>query len=149
MLARGAALSVAASQASPPRLILSAQAAHSCGLHPQPDSGSYSPCYSPCLIGPSLFRVQGLQRHSVAGAAYEGRGEGQPESRRIYLSQGLCYSAYSSIVCWQTYCTCRFIKGKVTLDLLGLLRLSKLNLNLWCKGPWFVARCFYNCINRN
>lgn len=38
MLAHGAVPSVMASQASPPRLILSAQAAHSCGLHPQDDS---------------------------------------------------------------------------------------------------------------
>lgn len=35
---RRVALSAVASQASPPRLILSAQAAHSCGLHPQHDS---------------------------------------------------------------------------------------------------------------
>lgn len=35
-VARGAAQSVTASQASPPHLILSAQAAHSCGLHPRP-----------------------------------------------------------------------------------------------------------------
>lgn len=35
MLARGAMQSVSVSQASPPCLILSAKAAHSCGLHPQ------------------------------------------------------------------------------------------------------------------
>lgn len=36
-VARGAAQRVTASQASPHRLILSAPAAHSCGLHPQQD----------------------------------------------------------------------------------------------------------------
>ena len=86
MLARGAAPSVAASQASPPCLILSAQAAHSCGLHTTPSS------YSPSPAGPSLIRVQGLER---AWAADGGQGEGQEELwRLLYQSQRFCHRVF-------------------------------------------------------
>lgn len=95
MLARGAAPSVAASQASPPRLILSAQAAHSCGLHPQHDSRQLftQPCRPLPVQGPGAG-----EGSSVAWAAHGGPEEGQEELWRLYQSPRLYYRAFIGMV---------------------------------------------------
>lgn len=105
MLARGAAPSIVASQASLPRLILSAQAAHSCGLHPQHDSRQLftqprrplpdQPCsgskgWTELLRG--LSCRQGSKRRSRGPRLYQG--------------------AFIGIVCQWRFYICRFIKWK-------------------------------------
>ena len=109
MLARGAAPSVAASQASPPCLILSAQAAHSCGLHTTPSS------YSPSPAGPSLIRVQGLERDTAWPELPTGVKGKDRRSYGGFFIKARGFAIEFLLACSWRYCICRKEKLHLTL----------------------------------